>query len=218
VNFRRILLTYFLHYNKIIVNGGIILEKNKKVLVPIFPHRVKALRIQKDLKLKHVSSGTGLHVSTLGNYETGSKPPSLEAVLALAKFYDVSLDYLTGFDLQLAKDSRIKICMNIKELRLKMEFTQKDFATLAGIHVYEYEMIEEGQLPDKETILRICHRTTTTITDLTGYSENELDNLYNHYSVKQFAEDVSNVDYIMLAMKLKKRGLSPEDVIFGIKL
>lgn len=34
--------------------------------------------------------------AAIGNFENGNKKPSLDALIALANFFDVSMDYLVG--------------------------------------------------------------------------------------------------------------------------
>lgn len=34
--------------------------------------------------------------AAIGNFENGNKKPSLDALIALANYFDVSLDYLVG--------------------------------------------------------------------------------------------------------------------------
>ncbi len=59
--------------------------------------RLKELREQKGLTRKQVSQAVGLEASTYGKYEKGQRQPSYQILLALADFYCVSVDFLTGF-------------------------------------------------------------------------------------------------------------------------
>ncbi|SCX96660.1 helix-turn-helix domain-containing protein [Butyrivibrio sp. INlla14] len=57
--------------------------------------RLKDLRVEKGLTLKQLSEETGLSSSALGEYEINeSKGIPHQALVTLADFYDVSLDYL----------------------------------------------------------------------------------------------------------------------------
>lgn len=58
--------------------------------------RIKELRISKGLTQKQLAKETGLSERGLQNYELGERVPTLQATIALADFFDVSLDYLTG--------------------------------------------------------------------------------------------------------------------------
>ncbi|MCL6559473.1 MAG: helix-turn-helix domain-containing protein [Firmicutes bacterium] len=58
--------------------------------------RLRELRQSRNLSLKDVADALGTSKSTIGNIERGTKPASLEMVIKLADFFDVSLDYLVG--------------------------------------------------------------------------------------------------------------------------
>lgn len=56
--------------------------------------RLQYLREKLGLKQKEVSKETGINITTLSGYELGRNEPHLEALVRLADFYEVSLDYL----------------------------------------------------------------------------------------------------------------------------
>ena len=59
--------------------------------------RIKDLRLDRDLTLKELEEQTGLSSSALGSYETDEdKDISHYALIKLAKFYGVTIDYLLG--------------------------------------------------------------------------------------------------------------------------
>ena len=58
--------------------------------------RIKELRTSKGLTQKQLAEETKLSVRGVQNYELGERVPTLQAVIALADFFDVSLDYLCG--------------------------------------------------------------------------------------------------------------------------
>lgn len=59
-------------------------------------NRIRALREDRDLRQIDVSLATGIDQKTLSNYETGKTRPDSEALILLADFFDVSIDYLVG--------------------------------------------------------------------------------------------------------------------------
>lgn len=61
-----------------------------------FSIRLKELRTDKGLKQTEMSDK--LNISTRGyqNYEIGQREPKIDVLIALADFFDVSLDYLVG--------------------------------------------------------------------------------------------------------------------------
>ena len=63
------------------------------------PERLKDLRIERGLTLEQLAEQTGLSKSALGKYETDDyKDISPFSIVELAKFYDVSADYLLGVE------------------------------------------------------------------------------------------------------------------------
>ena len=59
-------------------------------------NRIKDLREDRDLRQIDVANATGIDQKTLSNYETGKTNPDSFAIVALARFYEVSTDYLLG--------------------------------------------------------------------------------------------------------------------------
>ena len=56
-------------------------------------HKLKTLRQAKKLNQGEVAEATGIIRSSLSNYETGRRTPSLEQIRILAEFYEVDLSY-----------------------------------------------------------------------------------------------------------------------------
>ena len=62
----------------------------------MFAEKLKQLRKIKGVTQKQVSIGTGLSERQYQEYEYGKVKPSFDALIALADYFDVSLDYLMG--------------------------------------------------------------------------------------------------------------------------
>ena len=62
----------------------------------IFAERLTRLRKQKLITMKVLSENIGLTKAAIGNLENGYKSPSLDTVISLADFFEVSVDYLIG--------------------------------------------------------------------------------------------------------------------------
>ena len=59
-------------------------------------NRIKDLREDRDLRQSDVAKATAIDQRTLSNYETGKTNPDSCALIKLADFFDVSIDYLAG--------------------------------------------------------------------------------------------------------------------------
>lgn len=58
--------------------------------------RIKELRLNKKVTQKEIAEGIGVSSVSIQRFEYGSVRPSLDTLIALADFFDVSLDFLTG--------------------------------------------------------------------------------------------------------------------------
>ena len=61
-----------------------------------FSYRLKTLRTSKHVYQKDLSAFLGISPRAYQLYESGSGFPSVPGLLALADYFDVSLDYLVG--------------------------------------------------------------------------------------------------------------------------
>ena len=58
--------------------------------------RIKELREDRDLRQIDLARATGIDQRTISNYETGKSNPDSYALIKLADFFGVSVDYLLG--------------------------------------------------------------------------------------------------------------------------
>lgn len=61
-----------------------------------FGERLKELRLDKKLSQEELAKQVGLTHTAIGLWELNKRVPNLDAVIKLAKFFKVSLDYLAG--------------------------------------------------------------------------------------------------------------------------
>ena len=61
-----------------------------------FAQRLKELRIENNYTQNYVASRLGIRQQSYVRYENGSGEPSLGTLIAIAKLYNVSTDYLLG--------------------------------------------------------------------------------------------------------------------------
>lgn len=62
--------------------------------------RLKELREKKNMTQTQVGDLIGVSCVTIGRYESGEREPSNDKIIALAKYFGVSVDYLLGNDKQ----------------------------------------------------------------------------------------------------------------------
>ena len=58
--------------------------------------RIKQLRIENNVTLIQLAKDTNISKSALNNYELGLQIPSAQVIVVLAKYFNVSSDYLLG--------------------------------------------------------------------------------------------------------------------------
>ena len=136
--------------------------------------KLRDLRDERKLILQDVSEATGIPIATLGRIETEDYiQASYQNVAALAKFYNVSTDYLFGvtdnrqhrnveIDALSLSDSAIEVLKNNKlNNRLISELlSHPDFQQLINaVEVY----IDKKMLPQMNTINEIYRLAETTI-------------------------------------------------------
>lgn len=59
-------------------------------------NRIRELREERELRQIDLSHATGIDQKTISNYETGKTNPDSYALIRLADFFEVSIDYLVG--------------------------------------------------------------------------------------------------------------------------
>ena len=59
-------------------------------------NRIRDLREDRDLRQSDLAEATGIDQRTISNYETGKTAPDSYALIKLADFFGVSIDYLLG--------------------------------------------------------------------------------------------------------------------------
>lgn len=64
--------------------------------MPVYAVRLRRLREQKKLKRRAASELCGLSKNMMKRYENGEVEPKASALILLADFYAVSVDYILG--------------------------------------------------------------------------------------------------------------------------
>lgn len=71
-------------------------EFTANILLPPFARRLRRLRLDADLSAAEVAEKCNLQHDAISRYEQGKQTPSMPSLLALANFFDVSIDFLLG--------------------------------------------------------------------------------------------------------------------------
>ena len=90
-------------------------------------NRIRDLREDMDLRQIDVAEATGIDQKTLSNYETGKTQPDAKALIALADFFHVSIDYLLGraelpsLNAKLIADENSKAQMQLERIKKDLQ-------------------------------------------------------------------------------------------------
>lgn len=90
---------------------------------------IRDLRDDHDLKQKTVAAHLGISQQTYSNYENGHREIPIWVVVALAKYYKVSTDYLLGTDSSYLGNTNLK---NHYLANVTMHDIMYDIQTLKG--------------------------------------------------------------------------------------
>lgn len=61
-----------------------------------FSERLKTMRADSGKRQKDIADAIGITSRAYQYYENGTKEPTLSKIIALADYFDVSIDYLVG--------------------------------------------------------------------------------------------------------------------------
>jgi len=136
------------------------------------PERLKDLRVERHLTLEQLAEATGISKSALGKYETDDyKDISPYSIIELAKFYEVSTDYLLArtetknhpntdlHDLHLSDDMIALLKSGKINNRLLCEMaTHKDFQRLMVDMEIFVDRIADMRIKDTNTVLDATRR------------------------------------------------------------
>lgn len=68
----------------------------REVTNGVFPERLRKLRERRRMSRVALSECCGISKNNVGRYERGEREPTASSLLAIADFFEVSIDYLVG--------------------------------------------------------------------------------------------------------------------------
>ncbi len=108
-----------------------------------FGQKLKALRKKQNLTQAQLGEALGVAQRTVASWEQETRQPDLDTLVALAKFFQVSTDYLLG-NSPPKNINPLPLAPGVKE-KPKAGLTDEDFAVLAA-----HSEDDSGQAMDKE--------------------------------------------------------------------
>ncbi len=107
-----------------------------------FPKRLKDLREEKGYTQTFVAQNCDVSIQCISSLESGNRSPTGSTLVALAEFFDVSIDYLMGLEADTFKpespinsqqQETTEFAMRIKELRKERNLTQVALAEALNV-------------------------------------------------------------------------------------
>lgn len=130
-----------------------------------FHEKLKVLRKEKGLTQKSLSNMLNISQGAYAQWENGKREPNFEKLSMLACIFDVSIDFLLSKNLEISKETYLKLkeekknlfSVRLKELRLQHGFSQEELAEKIGIKRNSYSDWENGKCkPNYEKIEKIA--------------------------------------------------------------
>ena len=130
-----------------------------------FHEKLKVLRKEKGLTQKSLSNMLNISQGAYAKWENGKREPNFEKLSMLACIFDVSIDFLLSKNLEISKETYLKLkeekknlfSVRLKELRLQHGFSQEELAEKIGIKRNSYSDWENGKCkPNYEKLEKIA--------------------------------------------------------------
>lgn len=130
-----------------------------------FHEKLKVLRKKKGLTQQEVADLVHVDRVRITNWENGKREPNFENLSMLACIFDVSIDFLLSENLEISKETYLKLkeekknlfSVRLKELRLQHGFSQEELAEKIGIKRNSYSDWENGKCkPNYEKLEKLA--------------------------------------------------------------
>ena len=116
----------------------------------IFFKRVHDLRVDNDLKQKEIAKMLKVNINTYPHWENGMYEMPIEMMDKLSKFYNCSMDYLTGLSNEHGTISKKfnseELFIRLKRLRKENHLTQAEIGNKLGFGQMNYCRYETGKI------------------------------------------------------------------------
>lgn len=116
----------------------------------IFFKRVHDLRVDNDLKQKEIAKMLKVNINTYPHWESGMYETPIEMIDKLSKFYNCSVDYLTGLSNEhgsfLKKFNSEEMFIRLKKLRKENRLSQAEIGNRLSFGQMNYCRYEMGKI------------------------------------------------------------------------
>lgn len=122
--------------------------------------RIRKLRKERGLSVTKLAEAIGVSYQSLQRYEAGKREPSIQVLIALANFFDVSVDYLVG------RESKNKVIKSYQYYVLDDDYTLRSLGDLSPISEYSTPILDESEFEALKYSLESNDRLSDSLYDL----------------------------------------------------
>lgn len=122
--------------------------------------RIRKLRKERGLSVTKLAEAIGVSCQSLQRYEAGKREPSIQVLIALANFFDVSVDYLVG------RESKNKVIKSYQYYVLDDDYTLRSLGDLSPISEYSTPILDESEFEALKYSLESNDRLSDSLYDL----------------------------------------------------
>ena len=141
----------------------------------MYPH-IKDIREDRDKLQKEVAEYLGITYTAYCKYETGQNKSPVHRVIALAEYYDVSVDFLLGETRRLVRHpaSANKCGNRLREIRMKHKLNQTQIAEKINMSQMGYSKYETGEIMlHTRLLIKLSRIYNVSIDYLLGLTDTE---------------------------------------------
>lgn len=162
-------------------------NKTNKKGVPmdnnILGERIKTLRIKRKISQKALAERLGITQAALSNYEKGTRQPSIDQLVSIAKGFNTSVDYLLGISNVETLDDDVKAISNYTGLSDDAIEDLSNINTICQFNKFPFDFFN--------SVIKFLYSNSYTIIDyFDNLSEfNKLFNLYSDENILYISSD-----------------------------
>lgn len=111
-------------------------------LLKSFGSNLSYLRNQRELTQSELADALGISQSSIANYETGRREPSMDQLYRISRFFEVDIDMLITQNLRPPKPT---LSLNLSYLRKREGYSKEEMAKLLDYpSVHRFNMAEDS--------------------------------------------------------------------------
>ena len=123
-------------------------------------NKIRQIRKEKGLSITELAEMIGISYQSLQRYEAGKRDPSIQVLIALANFFDVSVDYLVG------REPKSKVIKTYQYYVIDDDYTLRSLGDSSPISEHSVPILDESELETLEYSLELSARLSQILSRL----------------------------------------------------